>query len=1833
MADTYFIRARKQVADVWPQHLVTMPDMAALDKVWVAPAATISDEAAATLRWSSAIVFEELLGLDLTLIDGLSVSLGEADLALEFPIEVLADYSDLTAPTLQVTIGPLPLLVTLDSALLRPAAVDTTQTPAVYTPLEDPLSLQLGQITLIVDLAGEIGLQGQLGLSLPPVFIGETGIVVEAQAITPILDSTTSRPAELDAAWRGLVLDDVRLVITGDLAEAAPSDIFFDQASIGSGGFSGTVEVNWPVADPSQPFDADARTLAGFAFRLEQLGITLVQNALVGTSLEGFLQVPFFDEALRVTLAMTQTGEVTVGLDLSGGPLTLIKPGVVRIEIDSLVLERDGPEVALVLSGAVTPEIGSGALDWPTVGVDGLRITTTGQVSIEGTWLELPDQHTFDFHSFQVEISRIGFGNQESGGSDYRWIGFSGGIQLVEGLPLRGGVDGLKVLWNDSNAKLEVSAIELGFEVPEVLTFEGFARFEEDPEPLFAGGMDLTIHPLNGLGLDAQFMTGKDLAQDFRYFYLSVDVSLPLGIPLGPPVVGLYGFAGLYAQNMTLDYADLIDYEDPADRPSMTDVAVWQKRKGSMALGAGVTIATVPDNRFTVKVKALLAVLVPGPVVLIEGHAGLLSTKDATTLQVLAVFDAVSGTVLLNISTSYAYPKDTGDLIEIGASAEALFPFDSGAWHVYLGEDTPESKRIRADILTGLFEAQTYLMVDPHRLRFGVWVGYELHEKFGPLRVDLEAWLDGSLTLSRMPFQAEGRVTLFGGVELGAGPVSVGLSVEASVAVEVPKPFSIWAELTVELKTPLGNPKATVTLEWEKEGTPGYPLPLGASHGVNHRKTAESWSLAKSSAYALDADGLLIGPGAPPPIGAVPMVPPDVELVLSFDKPVKDEAGFPGAALAPDPEAVGSYDFTYTLKSVRLEYRESWSETSDDGAWFDYADFASSLDPDSDGYDVTGFWQADPTAQGSSNAQLVLNATTPFSVARLLDESHMLFAFLDANQPGYPCGESSEMPQHCVDFEDMTADGKREYHPMLIRDRVVFVGEYPMVVVERPAAILGTKHALASSGSKVVASCLQIADEPVSGQIKLRVLNNVTVSAAVFTNAYIQFEKAPSGFVGDDTVMTLRNPTTGVNQRPCQFLWTVASFPDLPDWVRITAFIPKMPVGPEHPDRGFLVFEAFNLDNQSIYSAGYVGTGGEIVTFLLQADGETINRIDSLLEEIVVIEVCHARELGSDIQRLLVFTPLPMAEAELMFTVGSKGSVYLYDEEDNELEQIEFSVDRSDIGSPVVARRDDMTGFRSLAIEGVFDLIRVCGTSEEDYATWSDNVDLSTSIGETLEEIWGVHSDKVLFPGLFYRLKVTTSSKRRKNNGDWAEEEFEEHVYFKTGNPPGADDLGLPTRSASDASYHGRQALSDLATYVETTVPMSAAADVAQTAAYRSYDVGVIFNDSYVELMYRMAELPLNLRLLDSNGEPLRDLQGAELSLLNVWGNNADLVLTREETQYQTLYDENCLGFSTSQTESTEQVLAASRELLMAPQMRYTAELRAGAQFTAYRFSFLSSRYASFRHHVHSFVDAVWDHFRLRDEPGYTIEQAAFDHALGLAEDDDVAFERLFELFDLAPRTYPERVEITVLNDQAGDYGFLMESPEALDWSRLEVTLSTASPPQPVPEWPVGPVKLIDAQVVRFGSATSPDYNRQWVELLVQDDLDLSDYVLDATRATEPENFTPFYTFPSGSSFRAGTVIRVHNGTDPGDDPDGREDVYLYANNGESRLGRRNMILRLAAPDGNVLHSRTFHRGLIWNAEDARIIPSGDGARAFIIPLDAGGSPRPPDIRAHRLEL
>lgn len=311
----------------------------------------------------------------------------------------------------------------------------------------------------------------------------------------------------------------------------------------------------------------------------------------------------------------------------------------------------------------------------------------------------------------------------------------------------------------------------------------------------------MNLIPVN-LGVDAQFIAGKDINDNYNYFYIFIGLDLPVGIPIVPPVLGLYGLAGLYGHNMTMDYQNLIAYEGVDNRPEMSDIGNWYNQRGAMAFGAGLTVGTLPDAKFMVKAKALFVILIPGPVLLIEGHVGMLSTGESFLMRVLAVLDVAAGTFLMNISASYEFPKETGELLNILGSAEAFFSAgDPDSWHLYLGENKPESKRIRADILD-FFTAQTYLMIDSKGFLMGAWIGYELDKKYGILRVVLEAWMSGELGLSLMPIQAKGSITLYGNAELSVSLVSLGISVEAKVTAEAPKPLYIEASMEVQLKTP-----------------------------------------------------------------------------------------------------------------------------------------------------------------------------------------------------------------------------------------------------------------------------------------------------------------------------------------------------------------------------------------------------------------------------------------------------------------------------------------------------------------------------------------------------------------------------------------------------------------------------------------------------------------------------------------------------------------------------------------------------------------------------------------------------------------------------------------------------------------------------------------------------------------------------------------------------------------------------------------------------------------------------------------------------------------------
>ena len=97
--------------------------------------------------------------------------------------------------------------------------------------------------------------------------------------------------------------------------------------------------------------------------------------------------------------------------------------------------------------------------------------------------------------------------------------------------------------------------------------------------------------------------------------------------------------------------------------------------------------------------------------------------------------------------------------------------------------------------------------------------------------------------------------------------------------------------------------------------------------------------------------------------------------------------------------------------------------------------------------------------------------------------------------------------------------------------------------------------------------------------------------------------------------------------------------------------------------------------------------------------------------------------------------------------------------------------------------------------------------------------------------------------------------------------------------------------------------LQDLSRYVEQTVPPTVPAAVGETPplprpVYRAYDVGVHFNENYVESMYRLAGRDLALALYDNNNQPVRDHRGRLLTTANRWGRADTVDLSASEERW-----------------------------------------------------------------------------------------------------------------------------------------------------------------------------------------------------------------------------------------------------------------------------------------------------------------------------------------------
>lgn len=1516
-------------AAFWPSDLVPMPAGTFLDKIAWDDGDIISGDESLSAWAEMRIMVETSIDLPA----GFAIVFGNGSVRASLEVDAEGFQAKIAADVIKIR---------LPRTLFVPVIEENSELRADPDPthfVDIPLPVALG-----LNSAGDIDFdfpEESTGISLPQCMIGQSGVIISASDIRIHLSSNQPLPdgagdIGLEPDWKGLFIGEADIHLPPGLGNAVPSDLTFTNCYIGSGGFSGTVEATWSPAFSG--------TLFGIELGLHQFALTFVQNALTRSDIQGTLLLPYFDEPLDIGIAFSTNGDLLVSLSSASGLIVLEKPGIIRVTVEGIAFAVEGGVFSVRITGEIRPLVAG--IDWPGFRVQALTIDSEGHVHVEGGWINLRDQYALDFHGFRIEVTQLGFGNTDDGG---RWIGFSGGVRLIDGLSAGASVEGLRVAWYpDGHTGISLNGVGVELTIPNVLRFHGHVDYRELPGNVhrFDGAIRLELLSL-GMTVDAQLVIGTQNGSPFFAIFLAAE--LPAGIPLWATGLSLYGMAGLFAIEMAPNKLPAEGwYENPDlsdgwyKRPpiGITDLTTkWDPQAHALALGAGITIGTV-DNGFTFSGSVLLAIVFPGPILLIEGKANLLKERSRLSeeplFRALAVLDGNAGTFLVALDARYKYGSG-GQLLDIRGGAEAFFDFhDASRWHLYLGRDTPRERRIRAQIIS-IFEANAYLMIDPNALATGAWVGYAKHWQFGPLSVGLEAWIEGNARLSWKPAYLHGDLHLHGHADLRVFGFGFGMTADASIAADVFDPFHVSAGLSVsvDLPWPLHDIDVDIVLEWGPDHVaPRVPLPL-KEIAIEHFKSTASWPLPRDGAAPLllpnyDDGGFISGGAAagqetaPPPLG-LPVVPLDCRPHVTFGRTVHDDAligcngqpVLPGALPHEGWEWIGDPSGNAGPARARYGLQEISIDRWTGGGWSTVVrKAAAAAGPNPAGVPTLyGSWAPVPdlgsgnpaagTPNAAANNKLWLWSRTPFDYTRHSGREWSDW-FLGA-YPTYPCipaaGERTVCHDFARDLAGTTFNGVQRWNALMSAS----LGSTSGTVTRFDPRVEGFAHALCIDG----------------GAIRI-VLSEPAKSVRILVE---QDSGTPA--VGDCIDFRGRDPRALPNpysEAESTFVSFGASGQNAGNQILLAAI-------------GSVALSGLDCGLRLVIT---LASPADAVDITLSYDA-TPPRLLALDEEKIVASavapaetgVLHTITLRAAVIRTVVIEAPKNRTWLHEICVTSSAAVtpraVAYDEARKELGTFAAQGNVIDVGAG---------GTFEVLVSGAprVCIIQVCATFGPDPAGALEHSGLAQHMAEETAR-WSAEGE-VLAPYTDYRIKVVTTAEtadfpfdasfnRRRTQTEFA--------YFRTEGPPGLAALTLPPDTESQ--------LSTLAPYVRQTIPPTVNGPGEKPSlprpVYRAYDVSVAFNEDYVDQMYRMSGRDLGLYLFDDNGLAARDASGGLLIPAPQWGRAETLTLDASETLWLATIDRSTCSTSLSiDTASIPRDGTLSLErVVLAPDTIYEARL------------------------------------------------------------------------------------------------------------------------------------------------------------------------------------------------------------------------------------------------------------------------------------------------------
>ncbi len=795
------------------------------------------------------------------------------------------------------------------------------------------------------------------------------------------------------------------------------------------------------------------------------------QNKIQESEIKGSLTVPNFKQCgktgnlkIDVSVFFENDGDFRITAAPEGGlTICLGEEGkVFKIKIESLEAGKDDEKLYLQVTGALdfskNPLL-SKFLKSP-IEVKKLRIYSDGSFEIEGGSIPIPGTVHLNLGPVEVNITNITLGSEKLDKGQYKFIGFDCGVSTGSGgLDLRG--DGIKIYFNHdgSDMFLRISGIGIDLIIPgtasesdAALIVKGYLSIKEDE---YTGAVAFKLPKAKIAGGAAMKMRPKIPA-----FAIDAFVELAAPLPLGPTGLGIFAFRGLFGLRYIADLPEgatsnpdkMFDfYTEKKPNPLNANlpekglhlgkiVTPAQRADGfkssgtPISIGAGIGLGTSADAGRAFSMQAFLFLSLP-EFFMISGKGNVLSERvgiiSETEPPFFAYMAITSEYISVGLGAEYLIRPNEGQILELHAEAQMAFFFnDPSAWYIHFGTKAePNQARILKKIFN--LNAYAYLMLSAEGIETGAGIKFEMHKKYGPVRVDVSAYGDVYAMISFRKPQVGGGIACGGRISASVFGVGFDITLDAYLVLTAPQPFLVkgGAHICLEVNLRIKKWKKCIDIDfkWELEQKPDLteikvldtiPFPVCGYH------------MGSKNTYKLS----YFNTSLPKPANnTLEIIPLDTFIDIQLKKPVDPYNVIakiggvnnpPARNMEPVPPKAVEKQVIHRFEIEDI-YIKVWNRNIN--SWQDYNPYKA-LDPNAYLQNVNvstlklGYWQK----KGKEYNNLRVLANSPFSYA-----DNMPGDFIP-EQMGLTAGTlfcpAKETDHHCVKWNDRLTYAFDKWH-------------------------------------------------------------------------------------------------------------------------------------------------------------------------------------------------------------------------------------------------------------------------------------------------------------------------------------------------------------------------------------------------------------------------------------------------------------------------------------------------------------------------------------------------------------------------------------------------------------------------------------------------------------------------------------------------------------------------------------------------------------------------------------------------------------------------------------